>query len=269
MNVKQVICINWGMRYGPPYINRLYGMVARNITPPFTFTCFTDVREGVRPEVRMFDLPPIGVEMPVGTPGMWPKSRLWGATLGDLEGPVLYLDLDLVVTGSLDDFFTFGDPTRTILTRNQTTPLERLGQTSVFRFQVGALKPLQEEFSADPQGVANTHRYEQRFVTRRAPGGIDFFPRSWVLHFRRNCAYTFPLNYVLQPALPKDTRIVIFAGDVKPHDAIVGTYHSDRPHRTRLQHIADAFRPGRKESVIKHIRHYLLPTDWVAKHWRE
>ena len=41
-SVKQVICINWGTKYGPDYVNRLYGMVARNITPPFTFTCFTD-----------------------------------------------------------------------------------------------------------------------------------------------------------------------------------------------------------------------------------
>ena len=33
-SVKQVICINWGTKYGPDYVNRLYGMVARNITPP-------------------------------------------------------------------------------------------------------------------------------------------------------------------------------------------------------------------------------------------
>jgi hypothetical protein len=41
-SAKQFICINWGTKYGADYVNRLYGMVARNTTPPFTFTCFTD-----------------------------------------------------------------------------------------------------------------------------------------------------------------------------------------------------------------------------------
>ena len=44
--------------------------------------------------------------MPTGTKGIWPKARLWGAGLGGLEGPVLFMDLDLVVVGPLDDFFS-------------------------------------------------------------------------------------------------------------------------------------------------------------------
>jgi len=50
--MKQVVCISWGAKYGAPYINRLYGMVARNITPPFRFVAFTDTADGVRPEVE-------------------------------------------------------------------------------------------------------------------------------------------------------------------------------------------------------------------------
>ena len=52
------------------------------------------------------DLPPLDVEnMPVNTKGIWPKARLWGPKLGNLEGPVLFLDLDLVIVGSLDGGF--------------------------------------------------------------------------------------------------------------------------------------------------------------------
>ena len=39
------------------YVNRLYGMVARNTTPPFTFTCFTDNDAGFRSEVSAVPLP--------------------------------------------------------------------------------------------------------------------------------------------------------------------------------------------------------------------
>ncbi len=81
--MKQVICISWGPKYGPPYVNRLYGGVARNLTPPFSFTCFTDMAEGLRPEVRAEPLPALDVAMPTGTKGIWPKARLWGERLGE------------------------------------------------------------------------------------------------------------------------------------------------------------------------------------------
>ena len=171
---KQVVCIHWGTKYGPRYVNRLYAMVARNITPPFSFTCFCDDPTDFRPEIDAQPLPPLDVVMPTGTLGIWPKARLWGETLGALRGPVLFSDLDLVITGSLDPFFEYGDPGDIILARNPTVPLERLGQTSLFRFPVGSLAPLQAAFRADPQGIADRYRFEQRFVTRQAPGGIRF-----------------------------------------------------------------------------------------------
>ncbi len=34
---KQFLAIRWGRKYGPEYLDRLYGMVARHVTPPFTF----------------------------------------------------------------------------------------------------------------------------------------------------------------------------------------------------------------------------------------
>ncbi len=266
---KQVICINWGTKYGPTYINRLYGMVSRNITPPFTFTCFTDNRTGIRPEVLCEDLPDFEVEWPTNTLGIWPKSRLWGPTLGNLKGPVLFMDLDLVVTGSLDGFFSEGGPDDVILSRNPSTPLEKMGQTSVFRFPVGALLPLQEKFAADPQGVADTYRFEQRYVTRNAPGGIKFFPNGWIRHFRRHCRWPFPLNYVLAPRLPADARIVIFPGDLEPYHAIEGRYGDMIPQNTPLAHLAGLFRKGRPKSPLTYLRHYIRPTPWVAKYWRE
>jgi len=151
---KQIICINWGRKYGPRYINRLYAGVARNLTGAFSFTCFCDNPEGIRPEVRTEPLPELDVEMPKATQGIWPKARLWSARLGDLEGPVLFMDLDMVVVGPLDGFFDEGADEDVILARNENTPFEKLGQTSIFRFPVGKLLPLQEKFRADPQGVA-------------------------------------------------------------------------------------------------------------------
>jgi hypothetical protein len=269
--VKQVICISWGDKYGPPFINRLYAMVKRNITPPFTFTCFTDSRAELNPEILCEDLPPLDVQMPVNTKGIWPKARLWGPTLGQLKGPVLFLDLDLVIVGSLDDLFTVGGADDVVIARNQTTPFERLGQTSVFRFPVGKLVPLQEKFRADPQGIADKYRFEQRFVTRNAPGGVRFLPRRWVLHFKQDCCWPIPLNYVLAPKLPRDARIILFPRNFHPQHAVEGQFGLKSRPATPLQHISRVFdAPTRRgKSPMKYLRHYILPTPWVADHWRE
>lgn len=269
--VKQVICINWGTKYGAPYINRLYAMVARNISPPFTVTCFTDNAAGLVPEIQTRPLPDLPAPyMPTNTKGIWQKSRLWGEYLGGLEGVVLFLDLDVVIVGSLDPFFQLGDPRQVFLARNQTTPFEKLGQTSVYRFTVGDLVSLQEKFCADPQGIADEYRFEQRYVTRNAPGGANFFPRKWVLHFRQDCRRPFPLNYFLAPRLPKTARIVLFPGGYLPPHAIEGRAGKKGRAVSRLQHIRDTFgnRPAGM-SVFRHLRYFVKPSAWVAQHWRE
>jgi hypothetical protein len=266
---KQIICINWGTKYGPPYINRLYAMVARNMSPPFRFVCFTDNEDGIRAEVECHPLPELDVKMPVGTFGKWPKARLWGPRLADLSGPVLFLDLDMVITGSLDDFFTHGDPDDVILARNPTVPLERLGQTSIFRFPVGKLVPLQQEFAADPQAVADRYQWEQRFVTRRAPGGVKLWPRRWVRVFRRECVRPFPLNYLLEPRLPTGARVVIFPGGLLPSDAILGRWTPRHPVGGPRAYLADLARRRTGESIWRYLRHYIRPTGWVREAWRE
>ncbi|MEL6419902.1 MAG: glycosyl transferase [Pseudomonadota bacterium] len=263
---RQIMCINWGTAFGAPYINRLYAMVARNITTPFKFVCFTDSTEGVRPEVICHDLPPMLGHMPKNTRGKWPKSRLWARTLPDLEGPVLFLDLDVVITGTLDPFFEFGEPDDVVLARNAAKPFHRIGQTSIYRMPVGALADLQEEFAADPQAVADTYKWEQVFVTKKAPNGVKLWPRKWVKHFRIECLPTFPLNYFMQPTLPADARVVIFAGMPNPKDAALGQFSDDMPHLPPLQHIRRALGAEKKFQAA---RRYILPTKWVERAWRD
>ena len=266
---RQVVCINWGTKYGAPYVNRLYAMVARHLTPPFSVTCFTDSTEGLNPAIRAEPLPPLDVAMPTGTKGIWPKARLWSARLADLKGPVLFMDLDLVVTGSLDDFFSYGAPDEVILARNPNTPLERLGQTSLFRFPVGKLLPLQEKFLADPQGTADTYQFEQRFVTREAPGGVRFWPDRWVRHFRMHCTRTFPLNFFLPPKLPRDARVVIFPGGILPPHAIAGHWGGRYRPLGAGAHLRGLFSADRPDPPLRYLRHFLLPSSWVADAWRE
>ena len=261
---KVIVCINWGTKYGAPYINRLYEMVHANITPPFRFVAFTDTRDGVNPAVDCFDLPEMPGYMPENTIGQWPKSRLWAPVLGDISGPFLFIDLDVTITGPLDAFFEFGSPDDVVLARNAAKPFQKLGQTSIYRMPVGALAPLQAQFAADPQAVADKYRFEQHFVTKNAPNGIKFWPVKWVRHFRIECIPRFPLNYVMDPRPPKGTRVVIFAGAMNPPDAIAGQYNRRTPHLPPLAHVKRALKSKNK---LKSLRQYARPAKWVEDIW--
>ena len=42
MEPQTVICLKWGDRYGPEYVNRLYRGVRANTDRPLRFVCITD-----------------------------------------------------------------------------------------------------------------------------------------------------------------------------------------------------------------------------------
>jgi hypothetical protein len=107
--MKQIVCMKWGDKYPAEYVDKLYGMVARHITPPFRFVCMTDRPEGIRPEVECLPCPTVPVPPPHNNRG-WRKVSLWNDSLQGMEGDWLYLDLDVVVTGTLDGFFEYEPP---------------------------------------------------------------------------------------------------------------------------------------------------------------
>ena len=121
--------MKWGTRYGVDYVNRLASMIRRNTRRPTRILCFTDQPHGIDPGVDTAPLPPINIPERVQWLG-WRKISLWQAPLLDLAGDVLFLDLDVVITGSLDEFFDF-EPGRYCVARNWSEPDLRVGNTSV------------------------------------------------------------------------------------------------------------------------------------------
>jgi hypothetical protein len=271
---KQLVCVKWGKAYGPEYVNRLYGMVSRHLRPPFRLVCLTDDRRGIRAEVECFDLPELGVPHPQRTVGKWRKQVLWGATVPGLTTgePALFIDLDSVIVGPLDDYFAIGDPGDVYVARNWARPLERLGQTSVFRFPVGGNAHLLADFRADPQGIADKFHFEQHYVTHAVRGGVKFWPESWTRHFRLHCMPPFPLCYFMTARLPAGARIVTFPGGPNPDDVMVGRWNGlSAPHPSRWQHLSATFGKGPRvdRSRWRHLRRYVLPVPWIAEAWQE
>lgn len=268
---KQVVCVSWGTAYGPEYVDRLYGMVARNVTGPFRFVCLSDRLEGYRPEVEVHRLPELGCPHPQRTMGKWRKQVLWGREVPGLTGVALFIDLDSVIVDNIDGYFTHGDPDDVFVARNWARPMERLGQTSVFRFPVGRNAHLLEDFRADPQGIADRFQFEQHYVTHRVHGGVKFWPEKWTRHFRLHCLPKFPMRYWRAASVPSGSRIVTFPGGPNPDDVLLGRWNKRAPpNRPRLEHVMATFGPDRvDDSRWRHLQRYVLPVPWIADYWRE
>lgn len=169
---KLVFCMKWGTRYGPEYVNRLWRGVQRHTTGPVRLVCFTDDVTGIDKAVDCRPLPAFEGVPEYLSVKPWKKLSLWQKDLGkDLNGrDALFLDVDLVLTGSLDAFWDY-EPGKYCVWENptkegKTVAGQPIGNTSVFRFTVGAHPEIYDRFVADPVGLYEREfRIEQEFIS--------------------------------------------------------------------------------------------------------
>jgi len=82
---------------------------------------------GLDPAIEPFRFPPI--ELPeLWRWRPWRKISLWQRELFGLSGDVLVLDLDIIVTGSIDVFFDFSPERTFCVIENWTQPGQRIGK---------------------------------------------------------------------------------------------------------------------------------------------
>jgi hypothetical protein len=108
------VCLwHWGNRYGAEHLQKMQSMLARHLSLPHRITCITDRPEDVPAGMGTFD-----VKHTVSKGDfncirrMWLyagrlKDRPWPGDLGDR---LLQLDLDVVLTGSLDSIVDRPEP---------------------------------------------------------------------------------------------------------------------------------------------------------------
>jgi hypothetical protein len=245
--MKNIVCMKWGTLYGAEYVNKLYAMAARHITGDFRFVCLTDDPADVNSAVECLDCPSVALPPPWNNTG-WRKVALWSTQLPGMEGDWLFMDLDVVITGSLDDFFTFAPERSFVVMQNWTQPGQGIGNTSVYRFTVGKHPYLLSRMVDDFMAVVKQYRNEQTFVSH-VISELEFWPDEWCVLFKIQCVPPMPARWWKVPLLPPGARIVAFPGVPNPGDAAAGIW------------------PGRKwyKKIYKHIR----PAPWVSEHWRE
>lgn len=125
--MRQVVCLKWGDKYSPDYVNRLQRMVRRHLTGDLHFYCVTDDSTGLAAGTEVIPLPEQGLT------GWWNKLWLFSPEF-PLRGPCLFLDLDIVVAAPIDCLFEH-EPERAFCSIRDFSRDEF--NTSVVRWQAG------------------------------------------------------------------------------------------------------------------------------------
>ena len=216
-----IICMKWGDKFPSEYVNRLYGMVERNLTNEFRFVCFTENSKDIRPEVEIQPLPEL--DLPSGSPERgWRKLTVFAKNFGGLSGPTLFLDLDVLIVGNLDIFFAHSGDFLIAHDKKNSTKIE--GNSSVFRFEVGAHTQILEYFEQNSELVKSEVRHEQAYLSREMfkLGKLEYWPDKWVPSFKYRCCPSWIKSWFEAPSIPKGARVILFHGLPNPPEAIKG-----------------------------------------------
>lgn len=252
MEPVNIVCIKWGRKFGPEYVNNLYHMVQRNITIPYRFICITDVSEGFDDGVDVLPLPDFK-EPPqkyLDKCLAWRKICFLGDSYYDIKGKVLFLDLDVLVIDNIDCFFTFSD--KFAMPENWSQPGRRIGQASAFCFEMGQYPDLLGNWEEDAASVYENYETEQVYIPQYLGEARSvWFPVEWVRSFKAHCMPGGYKNSFMTPTeemIPKGTKIIAFHGDPNPPQAIAGEW-------------------GSKVPWYKKWYKTVKPTPWIAKYW--
>lgn len=188
MEALTVACVKWGRKYPGAWVVKLRNMVARNLTVPHRFVCFTE---------RPVD----GIEcrpLPSDLPTWWSKVGLFRPGLFD--GDVLYLDLDLVITGSIDGLVALLEQDRTQLWALDdfgyplTNPRKGIGpdmrrqlggdgtvNSSVMMWHGSACRAVWDDFT--PAKMDEVHG-DQNWITQALWPRVNLIPTGWASSYK-------------------------------------------------------------------------------------
>ena len=242
--MQTIICMKWGDRYGPEFVNRLYHSILRHTKRKTRLVCFTDNPKGIDADIITTSIPDINLPKNyIETP--WRKLTMWKYPLLDLSGDILFLDLDLVITGNIDDLFDY-KPGKYCVIENWTQIGKNIGNTSCFRFPSGKYSQIYEKINLHPHKILNNYRIEQIYISKVIPNMV-FWPREWCLSFKHNIIPKWPINFLKKPKLPKHARIVAFTGKPDQDEALLGIWPSP---------------------WYKKIYKYIKPASWISDYWK-
>lgn len=227
-----IICLKWGTKFSPEYVNRLYLGFKRNTTIPFKFHCFTDDPKGLHPEVVAQQLPKTGLT------GWWNKLWLFNKDL-PITGRVVYADLDTLIVRNVDDILSHDQGFAILrdLYTVEKNPKTHEAQSAFMSFEAHKYSHLWDTFYPRAKQIIAEYK--------------NFGDQVWIYRNEKNLTFyqdLFPKQLVSYKVaclkgLPNEARIVCYHGAPSIQQSIT----------------EDITAQGRR----------CKPAPWVADYWRD
>lgn len=193
-----ILCVlKSGGVYSPEWVAKLRRGVDRNLMTEHRFACLSDL-----------DVDCERIALEHDWPGWWSKLEMFKP--GIIAGPTLYLDLDTIITGSLESFTDSPYDFAMLENFNQ----EAMVGSGVMWFKECAPAGVYERFIQDPQRVMGhyqavkngSYRGDQAFIWDTLERKVDKLASPALRSYKRHC----------RDGLPQGTSIVCFHGRPRP-----------------------------------------------------
>lgn len=193
-----VVCVKYGTKYGANYVNRLASMVRRQSSVDVDFFCLTDDPAGLEVGIRTLPLPRMNI-LGQDISGWWQKLAMFREKIDELGSHLLYFDVDVVITGSIDPLLFYDSDFA--IARNCYVPIF---SSSVMRFKNGSWPCIWSDFSK-----INAERYggDEIWIASKVPDA-DVFPDDWCKIYRLHAAQV----------VSEGSIVVSFGGEPNPGD---------------------------------------------------
>lgn len=199
-------CVKAGSKYGPEYVNILFDMVRRNLNEgtPGRFVCFTDDPSGLSPGVEVQSLPE-------GIDGWWNKLYLFSPDAFPKGDRVIYLDLDVVITGALEPLLEYKGRFAAL----QDRYLPNVLNSGVMMWEAGVYPEIWEAWLIEgkPDMVGGDQAWIQYCLKKYIGERPDYLQGLYPSKI-----FSFKLECLDSSAPPRDSMIVYFHGEPRPHN---------------------------------------------------
>lgn len=183
-----IVCFKWGTKFSADYVNHLHAGIKRNTTVKFKFHCFTDNRSNITSDVICHELPNNNLE------GWWNKLWLFSDQLPvEVGKPVMFFDLDTLITGNIDDILNYSCPKNMAGLVNFYQP--KKFASGLMMWKHGTQSHIWQKFLQDPVAAQKSCRDgDQEWIERHL---VEFtrwqeeFPNS-VYSYKQSCGNGLP-----------------------------------------------------------------------------
>lgn len=207
-SMLHIVCVQTGnyLGRGPEYVNTLYDMVRRNLEAGLRgeFVCFTDSPFGLHKDI-------VTRPVPDGLEGWWHKLWLFSPGLFPEGDRVVFLDLDTLVLGALDDIVKYDGEFAMLRDFYRDDGF----QSSVMCWRAGFGQHLWDDYVKAGKPTHDIGGDQSWIEKRTRPDALqDLFPDAFV-SYKVHC----------QKYPPKGAKVIVFHGRPRPHE--VGGWVAD------------------------------------------